>query len=322
MRDLDFSRRSFVAASLAVAAAPAARAQTAETLRVGTIPATDVAPLYAAIKQGYFRDEGLAIDTSANPGGATGVTGLVGGSYDITYGNVVSTLLAAQQGLDVKVIAPGVKLLDAADDPTALIVRSDGAIKSGKDLEGKSVGVNARNGIIWLYARAWIRKTGGNPDLVTFREIPFPSMEDALRQSRVDAIYSVPPFAKITLGQPQFAAIAQPYTDVQPGLDIGHYLVTGTFLATRGASVEKFARALRRGIDWYNADRENSALLAVIADYTGLKTDVLRTIHLPLAPKSCDPAQMAATMRLLLAEGLLKQPVDIGKLVAPIALAM
>ncbi|MFX4497600.1 ABC transporter substrate-binding protein, partial [Acinetobacter baumannii] len=83
-----------------------------------------------------------------------------------------SVLLASQQGLDVKVIAPGTKVLLADVDTAPIIVRSDSGIKNGKDMEGKSIAVNTRNNVIWLYARAWIKATGGDPDKVVFKEIP------------------------------------------------------------------------------------------------------------------------------------------------------
>src|ERR1700755_1730946 len=76
-----------------------------EKLRVSIIPINDVAPLFSAIQNGYFRELGLEIDTTPSAGGAAGIPGLIGGSFDVVYGNVVSVLLAAQQGLDVKVIA-------------------------------------------------------------------------------------------------------------------------------------------------------------------------------------------------------------------------
>ena len=119
-----------------------------------------VTPLFAAIKQGYFAEEGLEVDTAPSAGGATGIPGLIAGSFDIVYGNVVSMLLAAQQGIDIRVVAPGTKIETVENDTSAMVVRADSGIATGKDLEGKTVGVNTRNNVIWLYARAWIKASG------------------------------------------------------------------------------------------------------------------------------------------------------------------
>jgi len=127
--------------------APAAQAAP-EKLRVSIIPINDVTPLFAAIKQGYFAEEGLEVDTAPSAGGATGIPGLIAGSFDIVYGNVVSMLLAAQQGIDIRVVAPGTKIETVENDTSAMVVRADSGIATGKDLEGKTVGVNTRNNVI------------------------------------------------------------------------------------------------------------------------------------------------------------------------------
>jgi hypothetical protein len=38
--------------------------------------------------------------------------------------------------------------------------------------------VDTRNNVIWLYARAWIKRSGANPAPVAFRDVPFPQMND------------------------------------------------------------------------------------------------------------------------------------------------
>ena len=56
------------------------RAAEPATLRVSVIPTSVLAPLYAGIKNGYFKDEGLTIDLAPTAGGAIGIPALVGGS--------------------------------------------------------------------------------------------------------------------------------------------------------------------------------------------------------------------------------------------------
>jgi NitT/TauT family transport system substrate-binding protein len=276
--------------------------------------------LFAAIKQGFFRDEGLDIDTTPTNGGAAGIPGLIAGSFDIVYGNVVSTLLAAQQGLDLKVVAPGTKIESAATDTSDIVVRRGSGIVTGKDLEGKSVGVNTRNNVIWLYARAWIKATGGNPDLVTYREVPPPQMEDALRQRQIDAGYLVSPYSFVTLQKPDFEAIAKPYSFVQPGVDVGQYLTTGAFLAQKPKTAERFVRGLRRGIEWYNSNRSTPEVREIVSGFTKVDADVLKIVTLAPSPLRSDPSQMAKTMQLMIENKLLRAPVEVAPLVAATAL--
>lgn len=323
MRDRrGLNRRGLLAAgALALSDLPRrARAADLERVRVSIIPINDVTPLFVASERGFFRDEGLVVDTSPSSGGATGIPGLVAGSYDVAYGNVVSTLLAAQQGLPLRVVAAGTKIADAADDYSAIVVRRGGGLHSGADLAGRTVAVNTRNNVIWLYARAWIRASGGDPDRVTYKEVPHPQMEDAIRRSQVDAGYMVTPYVALATAKPEFEAVAHPYSAVQPGVDVGQYLATAAALAARPETFARFARALRRGVEWYNANRTNPELPPIIAGFTRLDVDLLRTLPLPPYPLAVDPPQIERTMRLMIEHRLLRAPVDVAPLVAPTAL--
>lgn len=291
-----------------------------QKVRVSIIPINDVAPLFVAMQNGYFRDLGLEIDTTPTAGGAAGIPGLIGGSFDVVYGNVVSVLLAAQQGLDVKVIAPGTKVTLRDTDTTPVIVRSDSGIKNGKDLEGKSISVNTRNNVIWLYARAWIKATGGDPDKVAFKEIPFPQVEDALRQQRVDAAFLVAPFSVVSRQKPGLTAIANPYSDIQPGVDVGQYITTGKLLSTKPETIKKFVAGLRKGAEWFNANRSSDTLLTIISGYTKTDASILKSIALPAAPLQSDLTQVKKTMDLMIENKLLPAPLDLSKIIDPMAL--
>ena len=318
-------RRAFVLFGLLVmglVAMPVSRAPAAdlEKLRVSIIPIGDVAPLFAAIKNGYFRELGLEIDTSPSAGGAAGIPGLVGGSFDIVYGNVVSALLAVHQGLDVKVIAAGTNLADPAMDVTPVLVKSDSGIKTGKDLEGKSIAVNTRNNVIWLYARAWVKATGGDPERVTFKEVPFPQMEDALRQQRVDAAFMVPPFSIVASQKGGLTKVGQPYSDVQPGVDVGQYITTGKLVAARPEAIKKFVAGLRRGVEWYNANLTSDELFKLISGYTRADVSLLKMVPLGTAPLRSDLSQIKKTMDLMIENKLLPAPLDLAKIIDPLAL--
>jgi NitT/TauT family transport system substrate-binding protein len=310
----------FAVMGLFIVANHRAAAADLEKVRVSIIPINDVAPLFVAMKNGYFRDLGLEIDTTPTQGGAAGIPGLIGGSFDVVYGNVVSVLLASQQGLDVKVIAAGTKAALRETDTTPIIVRSDSGIKSGKDLEGKSISVNTRNNVIWLYARAWIKATGGDPDKVTFKEVPFPQVEDALRQQRVDAAFLVAPFSVVALQKPGLTAIANPYSDIQPGVDVGQYITTGKLLSTKPEMIKKFVTGLRKGAEWFNANRKSEELLTVISGYTKTDASILKSVALPEAPLQSDLPQVKKTMDLMIENKLLPGPVDLAKIIDPMAL--
>ena len=313
------NRRHVLAAGASLACIGPAAAAELERVRVSIIPINDVTPLFVASKRGFFQEEGLAVDTSPSSGGATGIPGLIAGSFDIVYGNVVSTLLAAQQGLELRVIAAGTKIADAKDDHSAIVVRRESGIRSGKDLEGKTVAVNTRNNVIWLYARAWIKKTGGDPDRVTYKEVPHPQIEDAIRLKQVDAGYMVVPYVTLATAKPDLEAIGHPYSEVQLGVDVGQYLTTASNLKAKPETITKFVRALKRGVEWYNANLKNPELLPIISGFTRIDVGLLTKLTLPPYPLASDPAQIEKTMHLMIENKLLRAPLDVKPLIAPTA---
>ncbi len=141
-----------------------------------------------------------------------------------------------------------------------------------------------------------------------------------MRQKQVDAGYMVTPYSAIALAKPEFQSIGKPYSEVQLGVDVGQYLAMGKFASYKAETVTKFVRGLRRGIVWYNANRENPELLDIISGFTRIDVSLLKILRLPPAPLRTDPAQMEKTMSLMIENRLLRAPVDISRIVAPVAL--
>ena len=311
-----------VAAAISAMVAVSAQAQEKKSLRVSIIPISDVAPLFAAVKEGYFKQQGLEIDTAPTAGGAVGIPGLLAGAYDIVFTNVVSTIQAQAQGLPIKIIAPGSAIGDGSqgDGGAGIVVRRGEGIKSGGDLVGKSLAVNTQKNIIWLYARAWVQKGGGDPNQVTYREVPFPQMLDALRAKRVDAAFSVEPFVTISKGDPALEFLGSPYIAVQPNLAVAQYVATEDFIARNPETLKRFNVALRMGIDWVNQHLTSKELHELLSSYTRIKPEMLAKMPpLQAAPGAVDVESIRKTAVLMKAHGLLTGDVDAAALLAPTA---
>jgi NitT/TauT family transport system substrate-binding protein len=112
-------------------------------------------PVVVALRKGFFKDEGLNADkVQMQP--AIGVKALVTGDVDylLAWGSV---LRAAVTGVPVKVVA-GM----SARPLHVLMVRPE--IKSGKDLKGKTIGVDSFAGTVDYLSRVAVRHFGLDPD--------------------------------------------------------------------------------------------------------------------------------------------------------------
>jgi NitT/TauT family transport system substrate-binding protein len=315
------SLRSWAGVALALALAAFSSFASAQTMRVNYIPITDVTPLFVAIDKGYFKEEGLSIVPTPSTGGAAGIPGLMAGAFDVMYGNVVSTMLAQQQGFKLEVIAAGTKQFPNQGRTNGLVARKADGIKTGKDLEGKTVAVNTRNGIIWLFARAWITQSGGDVSKVTFKEVPFPQMLDALRGKQVDAAFMVNPFFNAaTTDADTFRSFAAPYDEVQSGVEVGHYIATQDYFTKNRETVAKYSRAFRKGVQWYNANLKDPDLLRIISGFTKMKPELVATLDLQKLPEVMSIDTVAKTVKLMKDNELITGDVDIRGMTDPDAL--
>jgi NitT/TauT family transport system substrate-binding protein len=286
-----------------------AQAQTTK-IRVSTIPIIDTAPLQVGIAKGFFAAEGLEVDTTPTAGGAMGLPALAAGQVQITFSNVISVVLGAKQGLGFEIIAAGSNTGEKTPDLAALIAKKGSTIKTGKDLEGKRVAVNTRNNIIWLYARAWVQATGGNPDAVTYLEVPFPQMVDAVKGDRVDAAFVVEPFLSAGVASDAVSIVGWPYNAVQKRIPVSQYVATKTFISQNPGVIDRWVRAYNKSVDWTNQNQGSEEWTKIIAAYTRLAPEQIRSLSLPPYEKTVDPASIDMVVEQMRKNKMIEGPFD------------
>ena len=279
-------------------------------LRVSTIPIIDTAPLQVAIAKGFFAAEGLEVDTTPTAGGAAGLPALAAGQVPITFSNIISIVLGAKQGLGFEVIAAGSNTGATAPDLAGLVSKKGSSFKTGKDFEGKRIAVNTRNNIIWLYARAWVQATGGDPDKVTYLEVPFPQMIDAVKGDRVDAAFVVEPFLSAGVRSDAVQIVGWPYNVVQKRIPVGQYAATKAFIAQNPAVIERFVRAYNKAVDWTNQNTGSEEWTKIISAYTRLAPEQIKTLSLPPYEKSVEASGIDLVVELMRKNAMLEGAFD------------
>jgi NitT/TauT family transport system substrate-binding protein len=292
-------------AMIGLMASVSSQAQQLTKVRVSTIPIIDTAPLAAAIAQGYFKVEGLDVDTTPTVGGAVGLPALAAGQIQIGYSNIVSIVLGSYEGLEFQIIAAGSASSDAPPNTAGLFGKKGTDIKAGKDLEGKRVAVNTRNSINWLVVREWARLTGGDPNRITFLEVPFPSMTDALRGNQIDAGFTVEPFLSAGVNGGVTEMIGWPYDRIMKRVPISQYAANKSYIQANPAVIERWVRAYNKGIDWVNQNKGSEDWFKLVAGHTRMTADQVRNIALPLWEKTVSPASIEKMVEVMRMHGLL-----------------
>jgi NitT/TauT family transport system substrate-binding protein len=286
--------------------------QTPTTVRVNIVPISDLAPLFAGIREGFFKQEGLDVSLQTSQGGgAVGIPALVAGAYDIVFTNAPSAILALQQGINIRAIAaPSVTFREPPEN-VGLLARSSDRIESGKSMESRSIGVNARNNINWLLARTWVKRTGGDADKVEYREVPIPQSVDALKAKQVDAVLIPDPFLTLGKRDPDVSVIGWPMSSFMPENQAGLFVVTADFSEKRTEVIRQFVRGFRRGSDWVNANVGKDTFYSLLNTYTRLDQTLLSSMRIPRAVVDVDAESLKRWAALMREEGLLKVDVDV-----------
>lgn len=308
------SRRAGLAtlgAAVASSAVPRAAAADPVPIRAALVPIFDVAPYYAADQQGFFAAENLAPTANVVRGGAAAIPAVVGGTYDMVYANGTSIVTAIARGIDLRIILEGSPMGTRPPDPGALLKRKGDPFKTGKDLEGKVVGINALRDVQWMLVTAWIKATGGDPDKVQLVEVPLPSMVDTIKAKRVDSALVLDPFLAMGLADPEIELLDWAMSRVYPGGPIAFWAVTPELAASRPNDLRAFVRAYKRGAAWCNANMGKDPLIKLVAGYTNIAPDVVA--HMSPVPlhAGIEPAGLSKITAMMTQAGLLTGSVDL-----------
>jgi NitT/TauT family transport system substrate-binding protein len=249
------------------------------TLTVGVLPINAVAPLYLGIDKGYFNQEQLTIKPKTFQGGAEIVPAVMAGDVQIGFSNSVSLMIAQSKDLPVQVIAEGeTSGANKAEDDTAIVVAKDSQLRSPKDLEGRTIGVNTLQNIAEVTTNASLEKKGVDVSKLKYVEVPFPEMVPTLEGGDIDAAFVNEPFTTVAK-QAGHRFIVRPYTETAPDLPIAPWFTSRQYLEENQDVVERFRRALERSSK-YAADHPEEVRSTVL-EYTETPEAIAQQMSLP-----------------------------------------
>lgn len=277
-------RRTVLAALLAGAALFAgsqAMAQATPPLTVvnaGFVPVTDVAALYLGEEVGIWKKHGLQLKANVASTGA--VPAVMSGEYHFGFTALVNVLQARDKGLPLKIIAAGSSSTAVKGaDVTMIHAGPQSGIKSAKDLEGKTVSVNALNGLLQMLGKAAVKADGGDPSKVKFIELGFADALAALQAGKTDAMVGAEPFGTAAMAS-GFPAIASPYQSMSSkSMLTSSYFTSEPQLKANPELFKKIRAAINESLEY--AQKNPDAIRAQLPKFTKLGPDVAAKLILP-----------------------------------------
>jgi NitT/TauT family transport system substrate-binding protein len=264
--------------STAVATSGLANAQTASPplipLKVALVPSIVSSQVYYAADLGIFKRQGLDVSLEVMNSGMDAA--LSGGAVDVALGDTVSVASAHVRGLPFAYFASGV--FNSPRNPGfQIVVRSDSPIRSAKDFNGETIGVNQLKGIAQLVTQAWIDGNGGDSKTVKFIEFPFFQMVTAVEQGTVNASVPGEPFLTIAndKGMRTFPLARNGVSNYSPS----GWIATKAWLSENPGTAAKFAAAIREATVIANKRPLPPEAVAVLSKYTKLPASDVAHLH-------------------------------------------
>lgn len=164
------------------------------SLKVGTAPTVEAAPLFVAWRKGYFREEGITVELAVTTGAPVTIPQAEAGTLDIIQADYVSVLLANDHGKDFRIVSG---LYRSAPGDLAVVVPSGSEIRTMRDLKGKKVMVPILQTFESLALLAALERAGLSERDVVLVERPYPQIGAELRQGRAHAAVLAEPWITV-----------------------------------------------------------------------------------------------------------------------------
>lgn len=265
---------------------PGAQAQSLLTIRLGGVPTDDLTPVYWAIKTGMYKKAGLDVQVVPTSSGTAATTAAIAGTYEMGKGSAIASMVAHLRDLPLVITANGA-IWDPKVPFNQLLVAADSTIKTGADMNGKTVGVPALNDLNELVTSAWVDKTGGDSKTLKFVEIPNSVAPEALEQHRIDADALQDPQCAAALATGKVKSVTLPYSAISTHFVFGVYFANKDWAAAHPQAVKAFQRITYQSAAYTNT--HHAETLDMMAAITKVPLDVLSKMGRVQSATSSDP---------------------------------
>ena len=262
-----------------------ATAQESTVLHVGSTANETYAQVYYAADMGFFKKAGLDVEITTITSGGTVLAGVASGALDIGAASTVALINAHARGIPVAVIAPG-GIYTSTSPIAALVVAKDSPIRSGHDLEGKTVAVTTLRDLAQDGVMAWIDSNGGSSAQVQYVELAPSEMLAAVTQGRIAAAFIPEP--ALSKARTEARILGAAYDGIAKQFMAIGWLSTTAWIAKNPVTARKFADVMRQTGDW--AIHNRAAATEILAKYSKVPVETLRNMNHATFADHLDPA--------------------------------
>lgn len=300
-------------AGLTAATALPARAQTTKVV-FGYTAVTDFASVFVAKEEGFFAKRNLDVELKFIPINSTIPAAIQSDSLQIGGPTPSVYLQSVDGGLDHVVVAGG-GMTSKTMTGFGLVARAGSGIRTAQDCLGKKVGVPGLGAFLHVTFRGWLKQQGVDYKKVNFVEASFPQHGDLLRGGSVDAVVSADPFmSRITDSGAGY--VASYYSTFLPdGQPTIIHTAKREWVAKNGAAAKAFREGVQEAATFMGNPKNNDKVRAAIGKFIKLPPEVLAKAQISPPSPVISEKQMTYWVNLMKDQEMLKNPVDVAKLI-------
>ena len=305
------SRARALAFITAVAAAPRAVRAQAATIRIGTVPSESYAPPYYAQAGGFFARAGLAVEITPFTTGGQITNAAAGNALDVGMGDAIQLGLAVVRGIPFGFIAGGTQY--TTDAPTSrLCVARTSTVRSARDLEGQTIGINGLRSIQEFANREWMLQNGADPEKVRFVEVPSSAMVGALERGTVAAAIVTEPALSTYADDVRF--FAKSYDAIAKAFYLNSWFANRDWLAKNPETARKLQQAIFETHRWANTHHDETA--PILAQITKLPPERIRGMTRAVYGTTVEPGYMQPVLDVAFKYKVFERRINAGELIA------
>ncbi len=251
--------------------------QEVSKIRIGEVTRSIFyAPQYAALSQGFFKDEGLDVELATTPGGDKTMTALLTGGIDVALVGSETSIFVYQQGAD----DPVINFAQVTQtDGTFLISRKPIPNFDWNLLKGSIFLGQRKGGMPQMAGEFTLKKHGINPqkDLNLLQNVDFANIPAAFSSGTGDYVQLFEPQASV------FEKQGKGYVIASFGVESGHlpytvYMSKKSFMDQNSGAIQKFTNALQRGQNWVQSKSVNEIADAVAPYFQDTDIEIIRSV--------------------------------------------
>ncbi|MCP8967560.1 ABC transporter substrate-binding protein [Ectobacillus ponti] len=251
--------------------------KTLEKVRVGEVThSLFYAPLYVALANGYFKEEGLDVDLQTTAGGDKTMTALLSNGIDIALVGSETTIYVYSQGAKDPVI--NFAQLTQTDG-TFLVSRKKLDSFNWSDLKGKVFLGQRKGGMPQMAGEYVLKKYGIDPkkDLTLIQNVEFANIANAFASGTGEFVQLFEPTASI------FEKEGKGYIVASFGKESGKvpytsFMAKESYLKKNSATAEKFTRAIYKAQQWVDTHSAKEIAAAVTPYFKDTPADIMEKV--------------------------------------------